>query len=79
MIASLPVRGAWIEIDGRPIFKSDMQGSLPVRGAWIEISVNRTVSIGYWSLPVRGAWIEMQNTRYNSLHRSVAPRKGSVD
>ena len=42
--------------------KSAESGSLPVRGAWIEISVNRTVSIGYWSLPVRGAWIEIITT-----------------
>ena len=33
---SLPVRGAWIEIDGK---NAEGKGhkSLPVRGAWIEI------------------------------------------
>ena len=33
---SLPVRGAWIEINGNDIIK-EVKMSLPVRGAWIEI------------------------------------------
>ena len=33
---SLPVRGAWIEIDQIPIVSQRVL-SLPVRGAWIEI------------------------------------------
>ena len=56
--ASLPVRGAWIEISVGAAALSRMP-SLPVRGAWIEImsSVLFTNLIG--SLPVRGAWIEI--------------------
>ena len=34
---SLPVRGAWIEINGAGD-RQDADASLPVRGAWIEIS-----------------------------------------
>ena len=33
---SLPVRGAWIEIEVAAYF-NQMAESLPVRGAWIEI------------------------------------------
>ena len=33
---SLPVRGAWIEINMRQI-EAEFDTSLPVRGAWIEI------------------------------------------
>ena len=39
---SLPVRGAWIEIE--PYRKQDTRpGSLPVRGAWIEMKSLRIV------------------------------------
>ena len=35
---SLPVRGAWVEIEShRDIFRPD--ASLPVRGAWVEIPI----------------------------------------
>ena len=35
--ASLPVRGAWVEIPGRTEPDSGRSPSLPVRGAWVEI------------------------------------------
>ena len=41
--ASLPVRGAWIEIVEEKS-KGDVVGSLPVRGAWIEMT-SRTCDI----------------------------------
>ena len=59
--ASLPVRGAWIEMLQSNI-KSIRKESLPVRGAWIEIVLeiaSPTRTIG--SLPVRGAWIEISS------------------
>ena len=37
--ASLPTRGAWIEIFGQLLVESNEQTSLPTRGAWIEICV----------------------------------------
>ena len=37
-LVSLPVRGAWIEIE-RILHVSDAILSLPVRGAWIEMSM----------------------------------------
>ena len=36
MRLSLPVRGAWIEMESMPLMAQHPQ-SLPVRGAWIEI------------------------------------------
>ena len=56
--ASLPVRGAWIEIPTK--YRLYPRGwSLPVRGAWIEMSLPRMTSSACLSLPVRGAWIEI--------------------
>ena len=37
-IASLPVRGAWVEINSHMSFAICTVPSLPVRGAWVEIS-----------------------------------------
>ena len=34
---SLPVRGAWIEMDDGLVNMTNSTMSLPVRGAWIEI------------------------------------------
>ena len=62
-VASLPVRGAWIEMLKR--FERLLHGfqSLPVRGAWIEMRQMRKLRTGSQSLPVRGAWIEMPFAR----------------
>ena len=37
-LASLPVRGAWIEMAALLIGLTIKNASLPVRGAWIEIA-----------------------------------------
>ena len=37
LCASLPVRGAWVEI-GPPAAEQALYASLPVRGAWVEIA-----------------------------------------
>ena len=39
-MASLPVRGAWIEMLLLPLLRLPVDASLPVRGAWIEIGRN---------------------------------------
>ena len=36
-LSSLPVQGAWIEIDGL-IEEAERVASLPVQGAWIEMA-----------------------------------------
>ena len=59
---SLPVRGAWIEIQAEGRGESAGK-SLPVRGAWIEITCRNTGCEQAKSLPVRGAWIEMEESR----------------
>ena len=56
--ASLPVRGAWIEISIISESTASL-ASLPVRGAWIEIISKFLYNVRKRSLPVRGAWIEM--------------------
>ena len=38
VVASLPVRGAWIEMTCRATSRRNLPASLPVRGAWIEIA-----------------------------------------
>ena len=76
--ASLPVRGAWIEI-GALRHRRKRWESLPVRGAWIEIFAAPFVGLRVWSLPVRGAWIEIGAPRNFPECAVVAPRAGSVD
>ena len=55
---SLPVRGAWIEMQEIGEIKEKFK-SLPVRGAWIEIKMAVRNGNENGSLPVRGAWIEI--------------------
>ena len=76
--SSLPVRGAWIEMQP---FLIHVEGrtSLPVRGAWIEIVAALGDALGISSLPVRGAWIEISSVSPMSNAPMVAPRAGSVD
>ena len=78
-IASLPVRGAWIEISCRDYARLDLGTSLPVRGAWIEILRYTTLSCTTSSLPVRGAWIEMElpfSATFSMLRRSPCGERG---
>ena len=57
---SLPVRGAWVEMER--LLKKIRVGlsSLPVRGAWVEIPAPDRKKNPFGSLPVRGAWVEIQ-------------------
>mgnify|MGYP006995931425 CR=1 FL=1 len=38
-LASLPVRGAWVEMSSVGFRSQKRKPSLPVRGAWVEISL----------------------------------------
>ncbi len=58
VVRSLPVQGAWIEINGA-CPKVGAIPSLPVQGAWIEIRGRLQVLVPAKSLPVQGAWIEI--------------------
>ena len=65
MEASLPTRGAWIEILSCHASIRVPVMSLPTRGAWIEIifqSVENILQLR--SLPTRGAWIEITCFRF---------------
>ena len=68
-MGSLPVRGAWIEIDGNPPLHYRTL-SLPVRGAWIEIGRLPATAPDPGSLPVRGAWIEICTVIVKAFDRS---------
>ena len=61
--ASLPVRGAWVEIRPFPASGIPGVGSLPVRGAWVEIGEPFLIMSSEGSLPVRGAWVEILRLR----------------
>ena len=76
---SLPVRGAWIEMNIVRSHPAQACWSLPVRGAWIEINQERMVLPCIRSLPVRGAWIEISGVAVPGAGSAVAPRAGSVD
>ena len=75
---SLPVRGAWIEMRFRTLYRYLML-SLPVRGAWIEITTGGVQMDKVTSLPVRGAWIEIISMVLTNMNNKVSPRAGSVD
>ena len=77
-LSSLPVWGAWIEINELDS-KADKVMSLPVWGAWIEIIFTTPLIMIILSLPVWGAWIEIPPYRNNPAHLTVAPCMGSVD
>ena len=59
MKASLPVRGAWVEIEAEIEYCQNDVMSLPVRGAWVEIQDEKGHIDITMSLPVRGAWVEI--------------------
>ena len=63
MRLSLPVRGAWVEINFEPLHGVEQVRSLPVRGAWVEIFPSAETVAPGWSLPVRGAWVEIPSRR----------------
>ena len=77
--ASLPVRGAWIEmLNARPFV---MYGaSLPVRGAWIEMLKVRHLKIArFRRSPCGERGLKCVSINRKKLSELVAPRAGSVD
>ena len=70
-VASLPSRGAWIEIP-IPTTMLSRSPSLPSRGAWIEISAAAPGWRRLPSLPSRGAWIE-NGSCINASDHNVRP------
>ena len=74
---SLPVRGAWIEIELVATMSTSGEGSLPVRGAWIEIGRVYATHAPQLSLPVRGAWIEIAFWRFVSTAFASLPVRGA--
>ena len=78
-MASLPARGAWIEIQWCQYRHVGDHESLPARGAWIEICAATSFFKKNLSLPARGAWIEIRFWRFQMEVPRVAPREGSVD
>jgi predicted RNA-binding protein YlxR (DUF448 family) len=69
--ASLPARGAWIEITAR-VTEDNEKKSLPARGAWIEMTAIRMRRSRRSSLPARGAWIEIL---YPTVTRAAQGRR----
>ena len=80
LISSLPVRGAWIEMER--ICSSSFQmvhGRSPCGERGLKYVVDFSLDIGEVSLPVRGAWIEIIRAYPHGTTCPVAPRAGSVD
>ena len=77
--ASLPSRGAWIEMMKRPL-RSRCSRVAPLTGS---VDRNRTSTpCPTWqspSLPSRGAWIEIAYIVVSRSCNDVAPLTGSVD
>ena len=77
---SLPVRGAWIEIETVPDLDLLIGGSLPVRGAWIEIMPSvRTAASVIRRSPCGERGLKYRLTEEYCKICGVAPRAGSVD
>ena len=53
--ASLPSRGAWIEIEPAVVTTEPSRESLPSRGAWIEITVDKAMSEEAMVAPLTGS------------------------
>ena len=79
--ASLPVRGAWIEISAKSASVADHSQSLPVRGAWIEILMVSNVQLLMISRrsPCGERGLKCIDDRATAPEIPVAPRAGSVD
>ena len=76
---SLPLRGAWIEIQ-RPLIYTRFpfcRSPCGERGLKL-LPLPIPIPVGE-SLPLRGAWIEILKTMIFTLLPSVAPPAGSVD
>ena len=75
-MASLPPRGAWIEITHVGFSWPPTSVSLPPRGAWIEMSVGTYCIRAVESLPPRGAWIEIMLYYSYSKERGCRSPRG---
>ena len=76
--ASLPARGAWVEMEGRTRLLATKKGRSPhgERGLKFEWVIQETAQCV--SLPARGAWVEITMLRAMATRARVAPRTGSV-
>ena len=75
--ASLPARGAWIEMHQSKNARFCKSKSLPARGAWIEMLKAMHHNPPLWSLPARGAWIEIFTTRKYEIQAESLPARGA--
>ena len=77
--ASLPVRGAWIEIKNAAQTGKELMGRSPCGERGLKSLSMVLLTTQPMSLPVRGAWIEITLTGFTTVQHPVAPRAGSVD
>ena len=79
-LASLPVRGAWIEISLESELTRMAERRSPCGERGLKWSFGTAdVTDTEKSLPVRGAWIEIPCRLPSDSGLPVAPRAGSVD
>ena len=78
-MASLPVRGAWIEIGTGTGSQISRGSRSPCGERGLKLLYARDAGHGKASLPVRGAWIEINQDGHTPGKDRVAPRAGSVD
>ena len=76
---SLPVRGAWIEINYWDSTRKKVASRSPCGERGLKSRMPLPIALLTMSLPVRGAWIEISSTFADLLGSAVAPRAGSVD
>ena len=77
-LRSLPVQGAWIEIEVGIHMQTDMS-SLPVQGAWIEMYGTTIQLPEFRRSPCRERGLKFIRPAVPCLPTAVAPRAGSVD
>ena len=77
--ASLPARGAWIEIKKVVSEIKACPGRSPQGERGLKSGGHMPVKKTKGSLPARGAWIEITILHPSMVEDRVAPRKGSVD
>ena len=74
---SLPVRGAWVEIDLEAFrLVCPCRSPCGERGLKLHL-LDESTHLGR-SLPVRGAWVEITGGKGDAESYIVAPRAGSV-
>ena len=77
--ASLPVRGAWIEMLVVVVDVPVRECRSPCGERGLKWTIAECPDSAQSSLPVRGAWIEIVSLIAVYCAMSVAPRAGSVD